>query len=285
MLGGQRGDAGDESGPGECGESEGDGDDVADEEFGVFGVDAVGEDLEGDAEGDGDDEDFGPGGECLGAGGCRGAEAAEESAECAGGGVVDGLVVGEAEGGDGGDECADEADPGSGFEFDHAEEVLVVVLGEDDGDDRVGGGEEGADGEEPGGAVGAAGGEPAQALDAVSGEDEEEGECCADEGEDLESAGVSGDGEVAGEGVGVGPGEEGADEGECGAGGGGGAGCRGGQGEQGGVGGHRYHALSATRSPSRPCGRMRRTRMRSTKAHTSFQAPPPKSSMPGTSLM
>lgn len=63
----------------ECGEGEADGDEEADEEFGVVGVDAVGEDLEADAEGYGDGEDFGPGGEGLGAAGRRGAEAVAEA--------------------------------------------------------------------------------------------------------------------------------------------------------------------------------------------------------------
>lgn len=288
MFRGQRGDAGDESGAGDCGEREGCGDEEPDELFGFFGgdVDAVGEDVQHGAEGRGDDEDFGPGGECFGAGCCGCGEAVAEALPGAGPGVVLGewIVAGECECGDGGDECADAADPCAGFEVDDAAELVG------DGSHGVAGGAEGAEGEEPDGAVGAAGGEPAESSDSVSAEYEEEGEGGAGEGEDLEAAGVAGDGEVAGEVGGPGPGEEGAGEGDGGACGGEGAGDGGGQRDERvpgrcGVGGHPYHARSATRSPSRPWGRSSRTMMRRTKAHTSFQAPPPKRSMPGTSLM
>lgn len=209
MLGGQPGDPGDEPGPGEGREAERDADDVADEEFGVLGVDAVREDVQGDAEGSGDDEDLGPVGEVLGARGSGGPEAVDEAVERGGaGGVVEFLVGGEAEGGDGGDDRADEADPGSGFQVDDAAEL------DGDGADCEAGGAEDAECGESDGAVGAARGEPAESLDPVAGEGEQEGEDGADEGEDLEAAGVAGDGEVAGEFGGPGPGEEGADEGD-----------------------------------------------------------------------
>lgn len=207
MLRSQRGEAGDEPGPVERGEGEADGDEEADEEFGVVGVDAVGEDIETDAERGDDDEDLGPRGERLGAGGLGGAEAVAEALPGGGRGPVERLVAGETECGDGGDEGTDAADPGAGLQVDDAAEVVG------DGTDGVAGGAEGAEGQEADGAVGAAGGEPAQAPDAVPGQREQQGECGADEGEDLEAAGVAGDGEVAGELVGPGPGEEGA--GQC----------------------------------------------------------------------
>ncbi len=161
-----------------------------------------------------------------------------------------------AEGGDGGDE-------GAGLEVDDAAEL------DGDRDDRVPGGGEGAERGEPEGAVGARGCQPAQALDAVRGEAEQGGEDAADEDEDLEAARVAVDGEVAGERGGPGPGEEGGDDGEGAAAGGEGAADGGGDGDEargcsrgrgagrlgcGGLCGHRCHALSATRSPSRPCG-------------------------------
>lgn len=100
----------------------GDDDEVADEEFAVFGVDAVREDVEADAEGDGDEENFGPGGELDGAGAWgRGFEGGPEAAPGVGGFGVGG-VGGEAEGEEGGGEGCDARDPGSGFEVGGAAE-------------------------------------------------------------------------------------------------------------------------------------------------------------------
>lgn len=207
-----------------------------------------------------------------------------------GGGVLEGQGEGAEEGGEAaqGDEVAAE------FEVDDAAEVVA------DRDDRVPAGGEGSEGGELDGAVGAGGDEPAEALDAVGGEGEESGEGAADEGEDLEAAGVAVDGEVAGEGGRPGPGEEGGDDGEDAAAGDEGAAdvrrdadeagrCGSGVVERrfgcGGLCRHRCHALSATRSPSRPWGRSRSTRMRSTKAQTSAQALLPNWPMPGMSAM
>lgn len=191
------------------------------------------------------------------------------------------------EGGDGDDVAA-------GFEVDDAAEL------DGDRDDREPGGGEGAERGELDGAGGARGYQPAQALDAVRGEAEQGGEGAADEDEDLEAARVPVDGEVTGELVGPGPGEEGGDDGEGAATGGEGAADGGGNVDEalelsrvrgagrlgsGGLCGHRCHALSATRSPSRPCGLNRSTRMRSTKAQTLAQDWPPSCDMPGTSAM
>src|SRR5690606_31535268 len=138
------------------------------------------------------------------------------------------------------------------------------------------------------------------ALDAVGGEAEQRGERAADEHQDLEAARVAVDGEVTGERGRPGPGEERGQDGEDAAAGGEGAGEVLRQADQtpggvdgGGVGGlcggglcrHRCHALSATRSPSRPCGLKRSTRMRSTKAQTSAQDWLPNCCMPGMSEM
>lgn len=243
-----------------------DDDQVRDEElrFLVVGVDAEGDDVEAHGEGAGDDEDFGPGGQLPGRGGLAG-------------------VVGELVRGEGRDERGDDGDVGAGFEVGDAAEF------DGDGDHREQGGGEGAQGQEPDGLAGAGGGEPAEALGAERGEREGGGEERADQGEHLERGGAAVDGEVTGEVGGPRPGEVGAgDRGEAAAddrvqqaalGGARGGGLRGA------VGGHGSHARSATRSPSRPCGRTRRTTMRSTNAQTLDQAPPPSCCMPGMSSM
>src|SRR5581483_6543362 len=130
------------------------------------------------------------------------------------------------------------------------------------------------------------------------GEPVEQGEGAGHEGDDLQARRVAVDGQVAGEVGGPGPTEEGAGDGADGAGrdeepGGGrrerdgpaGGRLPGGGGGLGGGVGHAAHALSATRSPSRPCGLKRSTRMRRTKAHTGAQLPPPSWCMPGMSAM
>lgn len=171
---------------------------------------------------------------------------------------------------------------------------------EDDRDDGVPGGGERGEGGEFDRCVGAGGGEPAQALGAVGGESEEGGECAADEDEPLEAGGGAVVGEVPGEGGAPGPGEERGDDGECAAGGGQRAGRLLGEGDEplgrcGGLHGvlgvrgvrgdvrHGGHTLSATRWPSRPCGRKRSTRMRSTNAQVLPQDWPPSCSKPGMS--
>lgn len=299
---------GDEAGLVECGEAEGGGDQEADEEFVVLGADAVGEDGEAEAEDGDDDQDLDVGGQgAEGAGGAAGEgclggvpSGAEAVADEVPAGVVRvvgfgfGALEGECEGAEEGREGGEGGDVAAGLEVDDAAEV------DGDGDDRVPDGGEGGEGGEFDRAVGAGRGEPAQALHAVGGQAEEGGEGAADEGEDLEAAGVAVDGEVTGEGGGPGPGEEGGDDGEGAATGGEGAAevCRdadeaggrpGGGGARGlgcgGLCGHRCHALSATRSPSRPCGLNSSTRMRSTKAQTSAQDWLPNLSMPGMSAM
>lgn len=155
---------------------------------------------------------------------------------------------------------------------------------------------EGAEREDPHGLAGAGGGEPAQALDAERGERVGGGEEGADEAQELDGGRAAVVGEVTGELGGPGPGEEGADDGQqasaddcveqCGAGDvAGGLGLGLGFEREGCFVGHGSHARSATRSPSRPCGRTRRTTMRSTNAQTLDQAPPPSCDMPGMSSM
>lgn len=192
-----------------------------------------------------------------------------------------GARLGEGEGADDRQEGGDGRDPAAWFEVGESAEFGG------DRDDRVPGDAEAAEGGEHQGRVVAGGYEAAESAYAVGGEGEQRGEDAGDEGQPLEAARVAGDGEVAGELAGPGPGEEG--------GGGGGDASgeeeRAGRGEgqrdqaaSGGV-GHRDHALSATRSPSRPCGLTRRTMMSRQKAQTSFQEPPPKRCMPGMSSM
>lgn len=203
-------------------------------------------------------------------------------------------LEGQREGADEGGQGGDSRDEAAGLKVGEAAELVA------DGDQREPGGGEGGERGEPDGAVGTRGSEPLQALDPVRGESEQGGQGARDEDEPLESARVSVDGEVAGEGSGPGPGEERGDDGESAA-----AGChrsrdgrregdearlcavgRGTRSVRGrGLCRHRCHALSATRSPRRPCGLTRSTTMRSTKAQTSAQDWPPSCCMPGISLM
>ena len=191
-----------------CGEAEAGGDEEADEEFVVFGADAVGEDDQAEGECRDDDQDLGVRGELAGRGGGAGGEGRLDDgavvpclvAELLPGGVfgVEGVgrwsLVGQGECAEQCGEGGDGRDPAAGFEVGEAAELGA------DRDDRVpGGGERGECGEFDG-AVGACRCQPAQALDAVGGEAEQCGEGAADEDEDLQAARVAVDGEVTGEG-------------------------------------------------------------------------------------
>lgn len=272
-----------EAGGDECPGAEDDEQEVADERLAGVGVDAdaVGEDDQGEGGGCRDDEAFGPGGDPAGRG--DGVGLADPGLEGVAG-------AGQREGAEEGDEGGDDGDVGAGVEVGEASEV-----------DRDGDGGEPGDGEGGGGGEGHGGGgagrvEPVQAAYVPACEGVQEGEDAGDEGEDLEACGGAVVGEVSGEFGGPGPGHVGAGDGADGAEGdedaGGGLGQgddaargvrRGGRGLRGGC--HGAHALSATRSPTRPCGLKSSTRMRRTKAHTEDQPPPPSCCMPGISSM
>src|SRR6478752_4719524 len=132
---------------------------------------------------------------------------------------------------------------------------------------------------------------PAEAADVPEGQREQQGEDAGDDVEDLESGRGAVVGEVPGEVGRVGPGHERAGDGGDGADCDEDAGRALGERDQaalggGGLGGcHGAHALSATRSPTRPCGLNSSTRMRSTKAQTEDQPPPPSCCMPGMPSM
>lgn len=263
-----------EQGPG----AEDDEEDVAQERFARVGVDAdaVGEDDQREGGGAGDDEAFAPGGELGGRGDASGL----------GDEVFEGVTgLGEREGAGQGDGGADGGDVGAGVECDEA----LEVDGDRDGAEPADG-ERGSGGEEHG-LGGACRVEPAEAADVEEGQGEEEGEGAGDEVEDLESGRGAVVGEVPGEVGRVGPGHEGAGDGGDGADGDEDAGRGLGErdetaGRGGGVCGcHGAHALSATRSPMRPCGLNSSTRMRSTKAQTEDQPPPPSCCMPGMPSM
>lgn len=304
---GDLGDVDDQPGPVEGGEAETGDDQEADEQLVVLGADAVGEDQQGHGEGRDDDEDLDVGGRTQGRR-LFGGEGRPDGLPVLRAGVLElvpagvvgvervglGALEGQREGAQERDEGDGRGDVAAGFEVDDAAELGA------DRDDRVPGGGEGGEGGELERGVGAGGCEPAESLDAVRREAEQGGEGAGDQHQDLEAAGVAVDGEVAGELGGPGPGEEGGDDGEDAAAGGEGTAEAGGYADEaggvarcggagllrrGGLCGHRCHALSATRSPSRPCGLNNSTRMRRMKAQTSAQDWLPNLSRPGTSAM
>ncbi|MGX1121262.1 hypothetical protein RKD37_006625 [Streptomyces ambofaciens] len=305
---GDLGGAADQPGPVQRREAEAGDDQEADEQLVVLGADAVGEDQQGQREDGDDDEDLGVGGQCAQGPGLLGGEGRADGLPVLGAGVLElvpagvvgvervglGTLEGQGQGAQERDEGDGRGDVTAGFEVDDAAELGA------DRDDRVPGGGEGGERGELECRVGTGGYEPAQPLDAVGREAEEGGQGAGDQHQDLEAARVAVDGEVAGELGGPGPGEERGDDGEDAAAGGegpaevrgyadeargvapgGGAGAL----RRGGLCGHRCHALSATRSPSRPCGLNNSTRMRRMKAQTSAQDWLPNLSRPGMSAM